>query len=146
MDKKEKNSLQKIERERERRDEKPLSTTFDKTRRTSPSSLSLFSSLLFSSLLSLSSLVGGAMNERERDEELIAEQVKQLLLGGGTNNNNNKNNGDDDFESESESESAEEEATISMRDYVEGLDISTGLSSSASSVLEASKELAILIQ
>ena len=142
MDKKEKNSLQKIERERERRDEKPLSTTFDKTRRTSPSSLSL----LFSSLLSLSSLVGGAMNERERDEELIAEQVKQLLLGGGTNNNNNKNNGDDDFESESESESAEEEATISMRDYVEGLDISTGLSSSASSVLEASKELAILIQ
>eukprot|EP00213_Chloropicon_mariensis_P004212 CAMPEP_0197473648 /NCGR_PEP_ID=MMETSP1309-20131121/5057_1 /TAXON_ID=464262 /ORGANISM="Genus nov. species nov., Strain RCC998" /LENGTH=253 /DNA_ID=CAMNT_0043012897 /DNA_START=54 /DNA_END=812 /DNA_ORIENTATION=- len=86
------------------------------------------------------------MNERERDEELIAEQVKQLLLGGGTNNNNNKNNGDDDFESESESESAEEEATISMRDYVEGLDISTGLSSSASSVLEASKELAILIQ
>ena len=84
------------------------------------------------------------MNERERDEELIAEQVKQLLLGGGTNNNNNKNNGDDDFESESES--AEEEATISMRDYVEGLDISTGLSSSASSVLEASKELAILIQ
>ena len=65
------------------------------------------------------------MNERERDEELIAEQVKQLL---------------------DESESAEEEATISTRDYIEGLDISTGLSSSASSVLEASKELAILIQ